>query len=84
MIQILEAILRACAIDFFGSWEKYLSLIEFTYNNSFQATIGMTPYEALNRRKCRSLVHWNEAGERLYLGLEMANQATEVIKKIQK
>ena len=63
-IQILEDMLRACAIDFPGSWEKYLPLVEFAYNNSFQSTVEMAPYEALYGRKCRSPVHWDEAGER--------------------
>ena len=83
-IQTLEDMLRACAIDFSGSWEKYLPLVEFAYNNSFQATIGMAPYEALYGRKCRSPVHWDEAGERQYLGPEMVDEATEAIRKIQK
>ncbi|XP_073131640.1 uncharacterized protein [Henckelia pumila] len=47
VIQILEDLLRACMIDFGGNWESKLPLVEFTYNNSYQATIGMTPYEAL-------------------------------------
>ena len=76
--------LRACAIDFSGSWEKYLSLVEFAYNNSYQATIGMAPYEALYGRRCRSPIHWDEAGERQYLGPEMVDQATEAIKVIRK
>ena len=63
-IQILEDMLRACAIDFPGSWEKYLPLVEFSYNNSFQSTVGMAPYEALCGRKCRSPVYWDEAAER--------------------
>ena len=63
-IQILEDMLRACAIDFPGSWEKYLPLVEFAYNNSFQSTVGMAPYEGLYGRKYCSLVHWDEAGER--------------------
>ena len=83
-IQTLEDMLRACAIDFSGSWEKYLPLVEFAYNNSFQATIGMAPYEALYGRQCRSPVHWDEAGERRYLGPEMVDEATEAIRKIQK
>ena len=74
--------LRACAIDFPGSWEKYLPLVEFAYNNSFQSTVGMAPYEALYGRKCRSPVHWDEAGERQYLGPDMVDQATEAIKVI--
>ena len=56
--------LQACAIDFPGSWEKYLLLVEFAYNNNFQSTVRMAPYEALYGRKYRSPVHWDEAGER--------------------
>ena len=81
-IQILEDRLRACAIDFPRSWEKYLSLIEFAYNNCFQSTIGMASYEALYGRKCRSPVHWDKARERQYLGLDMVVQTTEAIKLI--
>ena len=66
-IQILEDMLRACVQDFQESWNKYLPLIEFSYNNSYQSTIGMTPYEMLYGRKCRSPVHWDEAWERQYL-----------------
>ena len=76
--------LRACAIHFSGSWEKFLPLVEFSYNNSFQSTIGMAPFEALYGRKCRSPIHWDEAGERRYLGPEMVDRATEAIKMIQK
>jgi hypothetical protein len=53
-IQILEDMLRLCILDFKGKWIKYLSLVEFAYNNSFQMTIGMAPYEVLHERKCRS------------------------------
>ncbi|MCQ7926324.1 hypothetical protein NP234_24385, partial [Salmonella enterica] len=62
--QILEDMLRACTLEFKGSWCKHLPLAEFAYNNSFQATIGMPPYEALYGRKCRSPIHWLETGEK--------------------
>ena len=52
-IQILEDMLRACVMDFGGSWSKYLPLIEFSYNNSYQSTIGVAPYDMLYGRKCR-------------------------------
>ena len=65
--QILEDMLRAYALEFKGSWCKHLPLVEFAYNNSYQATIGMPPYEALYRRNCRSLIHWLETGERKLL-----------------
>ncbi|XP_073153877.1 uncharacterized protein [Henckelia pumila] len=60
VIQILEDLLRACVIDFHDSWESRLPLVEFSYNNSYQATIGMAPYEALYGRPCRSPVLWTE------------------------
>jgi hypothetical protein len=47
MNQILEDMLRACVLEFKGSWVQYLPLIKFAYNNSYQATIGMPPHEAL-------------------------------------
>ena len=53
-IQILEDMLRACVLDLKGSWEEHLPLIEFAYNNSYQASIQMAPYEALYGRPCRS------------------------------
>ena len=52
--------LRACALDFSGSWDDHLPLVEFAYNNSYQSTIGMPPYEALYGRKCRSPLCWDE------------------------
>ncbi|KAD6794884.1 hypothetical protein E3N88_05780 [Mikania micrantha] len=51
-IQTLEDTLRACIIDFGGSWDDYLPLTEFTYNNSYHSSIGMPPYEMLYGRKC--------------------------------
>ncbi|KAM6583149.1 hypothetical protein CsatB_010151 [Cannabis sativa] len=81
-IQILEDMLRACVMDFEGSWNKYLPLIEFSYNNSDQSTIWMAPYELLYGRKCRSPIHWDETGERKYLGSESVQRTNEAIEKI--
>ena len=58
VIQVLEDMLQGCVLDFLGSWDRYIPLIEFTYNNSYQTSIGMTPYEALYGRKCRTPVCW--------------------------
>jgi hypothetical protein len=66
-IQTLEDMLRACVLDFCGSWACYLPLIELAYNNSYQASIGMVPYEALYGQKCRSPLYWDELGERRIL-----------------
>jgi hypothetical protein len=59
--------LRACVLEFKGSWVQYLPLIEFAYNNSYQATIGMPPYEALYGRKYQSPLYWDNVGERQML-----------------
>ena len=71
--------LRACVLDFGGSWDSQLYLIEFAYNNSFQATIEMAPFEALYGRKCRSPAHWDEVGERRLLGPELLQMTSESI-----
>ena len=55
-IQTLEDMLKACVLDFKESWTKYLPMAEFGYNNSYQASIGMAPYEALYGGKCRTLI----------------------------
>ena len=59
-IQILEDMLRACVLDLKDSQEEPLPLVEFAYNNSYQASIQMAPYEALYGRPCRSLICWKE------------------------
>jgi hypothetical protein len=55
-IQMLEDMLQACVIDFGGSWDDHLPLVEFSYDNSYHASIGMPPYEALYGRKCQTTV----------------------------
>ena len=74
--------LRACVIDFKGTWSKRLPLIEFSYNNSFQASIGMASYEALYGRKCRSPIHWYETRERQIEKTDFIREATEAVQKI--
>nr|GEW39299.1 putative reverse transcriptase domain-containing protein [Tanacetum cinerariifolium] len=59
-IQTLKDMLRACVIDFGNGWERHLPLVEFSYNNSYHASIKAAPFEALYGRKCRSLVCWAE------------------------
>ncbi|RZB69283.1 Transposon Tf2-11 polyprotein [Glycine soja] len=70
-IQSLEDLLRACVLEQKGSWESFLPLIEFTYNNIFHSTIGMAPYEALYGRRCRTPLCWLEPGDNLTLGPEV-------------
>jgi len=74
--------LRACMIDFKGSWEDHLHLAEFSYNNSYQASIMMAPFEALYGRRCRSPLCWDEVGERRHLGSDVIVQAVDKIRTI--
>ncbi|KAJ9538003.1 hypothetical protein OSB04_030736 [Centaurea solstitialis] len=81
-IQTLEDMLRACAIDFSGSWEAHLPLIEFAYNNSYHASIQAAPYEVLYGRKCRTPLCWNEVGEKQLAGPEIVQVTSEKISQI--
>ena len=81
--QILEDLLRACVISSKGSWEKWLPLAEFSYNNSYQASIKMAPFEALYGRKCRTLLNWIEPSERRYFGIDFVTEAEEQVHIIQ-
>ncbi|KAL0544043.1 hypothetical protein IC582_019154 [Cucumis melo] len=80
--QVLEDMLRACALEFPGSWDSHLHLMEFAYNNSYQATIGMAPFEALYGKCCRSPVCWGEIGEQRLMGPELVQSTNEAIQKI--
>ncbi|GJW22025.1 putative reverse transcriptase domain-containing protein [Tanacetum coccineum] len=62
-IQTLEDMLRACVLDFGGSWDVHLPLVEFSYNNSYHSSVRCAPFEALYGRKCRSPIMWAEVGE---------------------
>ncbi|GKB13461.1 putative reverse transcriptase domain-containing protein [Tanacetum coccineum] len=81
-IQMLEDMLRACVIDFGSSWDRHLLLVEFSYNNSYHASIKAAPYEALYRRKCRSPVCWSEIGDSQLTGPELIRDTTEKIVQI--
>ncbi|GJR22033.1 hypothetical protein Tco_0970560 [Tanacetum coccineum] len=82
-IQTLEDMLRACVIDFGSGWDKHLPLAEFSYNNSYHASIKAAPFEALYGRKCRSPVCWSEVGDAQLTGPEMIRKTTEMIVQIQ-
>ncbi|KAK5802657.1 hypothetical protein PVK06_030269 [Gossypium arboreum] len=82
IIQILEDMLRCCILEFSGSWERYLPLIEFAYNNSFQSSIKMAPYEALYGRKCRTPLFWTELGENKIFGVDLIKDAEQKVKVI--
>nr|GEV61103.1 putative reverse transcriptase domain-containing protein [Tanacetum cinerariifolium] len=85
-IQTLEDMLRACVIDFGGSWDVHLPLAEFSYNNSYHSSIRCAPSEALYGRKCRSPVLWAEIREGGLIGpelvLEMTNKVVLIKEKL--
>ncbi|TYK11044.1 ty3-gypsy retrotransposon protein [Cucumis melo var. makuwa] len=80
--QVLEDMLRACALEFPGSWDSHLHLMEFAYNNSFQATIGMAPFEALYDKCCRSPVCWGESRQKSYADVRRKDLQFDVGDKV--
>nr|GFC06129.1 putative reverse transcriptase domain-containing protein [Tanacetum cinerariifolium] len=83
-IQTLEDMLRACAIDFGKGWENHLPLVEFSYNNSYHASIKAAPFEAFHGQKCRSPVCSAEVGDTQLTGPEIIHETTEKVMKIRK
>ena len=81
-IQVLKHILRACVLDHKGSWDEHLHLVEFYYNNSYQASIQMAPYEALYGRPCRSPLCWTEVGESSITGPDLIRDTSEKVSLI--
>ncbi|KAD3640011.1 hypothetical protein E3N88_29234 [Mikania micrantha] len=82
-IQTLEDMMRTCILDFGGSWDKHLPLIEFSYNNSYHSSIGCASFEALYGRKCRSPICWTEVGDNKIIGPELIQVTTDKIAQIQ-
>nr|GFC79593.1 putative reverse transcriptase domain-containing protein [Tanacetum cinerariifolium] len=81
-IQTLEDMLRTCAIDFGKGWDNHFSLVEFSHDNRYHASIKAAPFEALYGRKCRSPVCWTEVVEAQILGPELIQETTEKIVQI--
>nr|GEU51329.1 putative reverse transcriptase domain-containing protein [Tanacetum cinerariifolium] len=76
-IKTLEDMLQACVIDFGKGWEKHLPLVEFSYNNSYHASIKAAPFEALYGRKCRSPVCWAKVGDVQLTGPDIIHETTK-------
>ena len=75
--------LRACAIQYGKNWDKCLALAEFSYNNSYQSSLQMAPFEALYSRRCRTPLSWSQAGEHKIFGPDLVTEAEEKVKIIQ-
>jgi hypothetical protein len=81
--QILEDMLRACVMEYPGSWDKNLSWAEFSYNNSYQESLKMTQFEALYGRQCRTPLNWIEPGEKAIFGPNIVVEAEATVRCIQ-
>jgi hypothetical protein len=76
--------LRACAIHYGKNWDKCLSLAEFTYNNSYQSSLKMAPFEALYGRRCRTPLNWSQAGGREIFGPDLVLEVERKVRIIRK
>ena len=79
---MLEDMHRGCVMEFTGSWDKYIPLIEFAYNNSYQSRIGMAPYEALYGRRWRTPVCWTELNEHKLIGPDIVKDTEAKVQVI--
>ncbi|WVZ52644.1 hypothetical protein U9M48_003684 [Paspalum notatum var. saurae] len=75
--QILEDMLRACALTYSTKWDECLPLAEFAYNNSYQKSLEMAPFEDLYGRQCRTPLNWSEPGERVTFGPDLRAQSRQ-------
>ena len=80
--QILEDMLRACALAQGLKWEDRLPYAEFSYNNSFQTSLKMSPYEALYGRKCRTPLNWSQTGDSRIFRTDLMMEAEKQVKEI--
>jgi hypothetical protein len=81
--QVLENMLRVCVISFPEKWDECLTLAEFSYNNSYQESIRMAPFEALYGKKYRTPLNWVEVGDPGYFGLDFIKEVREQVSVIQ-
>jgi hypothetical protein len=81
--QILEDMLRAYVIQYDKNWDKCLALAEFPYNNSYQSSLKMAPFEALHGRRCRTPLSWSQISKRKIFGPDLVTEAEEKVKIIQ-
>jgi hypothetical protein len=81
--QILEDMLRACIIHYGTNWDKCLALAEFSYNNSYQSSLQISPFEVLYGRRCQTPLSWSETGECQIFGPNLVTKAEDKVKLIQ-
>jgi hypothetical protein len=74
---------RACVLQYDKNWDKCLSLAKFSYNNSYQSSLKMAPFEALYGRRCQTPLSWSQTGERKIFGPDVVTEAEDKVKTIQ-
>ena len=79
---MLDDMLQGCVLDFLGSWDRYIPLMEFAYNNNYQTSNGMAPYEALYGRKFITLVCWTDLNEYKVIGPNIGKETEEKVRVI--
>ena len=80
---VLEDMLRMYVMDKPGKWEDYLHLVEFAYNNHFQALVGLSPFEIMYGKKCNTPISWSSLVDRLMLGLDILKDMDLTLKRVQ-
>jgi transposase InsO family protein len=80
--QVLEDMLRACAIQYGTSWDKCLPFAEFSYNNSYQASLKKSPFEALYGRKCRTPLYCDQIGKRQVFGPDIIEDSGQLVQQV--
>jgi transposase InsO family protein len=80
--QILEDMLRSCTLQYGRSWDKSLSYVEFSYNNSYQESLKMAPFAMLYGHRCRTSLFWSETGERKVFGADILQKAKKQVRMV--
>jgi hypothetical protein len=80
--QILEDMLRVCVLQYGRSWDKSLSYAEFSYNNSYQESLKMAPFEMMYGRRCRTPLFWSEARERKVFGPDILQEVEKQVRMV--
>lgn len=81
VVQVLEDMIRSCVFELVGWMEHYLSLVEFSYNKSYQASIPMAPFEALYGRRCQTPLRWAELDEKQIVGPKLVCKIEDKVRQ---
>ena len=80
--QVVKDMLRSCVLTYLAKWDECLPLAEFSYNNSYQESIKMAPFEALYGQRYKTLLNWSKPRQRWFFGLDKVKEAEEKVRLI--